>query len=270
MAVSLHHASPPDFFERHIRRLAWYALLASIALLVPIVRTSASTDLNLVGALGALVIVVVVLTVVRDVGRYVRREQARRAESASAAEQTGACLAAATIHDRIANLLSVTVGYVELLAESEQLSPEARDQAERAVQAALSATRAVSGFKESLGCAAETGDTVALAAGGLRVTSHDQRLAFRPGETWVYEPHSRTMRSRDGVVVASISPTLDRTSAMTAGRLLAESPVMFEVLGDVQHLGATLLSNGTASRQVEVELRTVLDRINTLASQVQP
>jgi len=188
-----------------------------------------------------------------------------------AAQQAGACLAAATIHDRIANLLSVTVGYVELIGEAEQLSVLARDQADRAVQAALAATRAVSAFRESLGCAAEPLDVSAAGpAGGLGTSAQQERVTFGPGEAWAYDPHSRTIRTGDGVVVATVSPTLDRSSAMMTAQLMTETPAIWEVLSDAQHLGASLLANRKWSRPIEVELRTILERINTLASRVQP
>jgi hypothetical protein len=269
MALSLPQASRPDFFERHIRRLAWYTLLASIALLTPIVRKSDSAETELVSALGAGVIVIAVLTVVRDVGRYVRQEQVRRQAAAAASQQAGACLAAATIHDRIANLLSVTVGYVELVGEAEQLSPLAREQAELAIQAALAATRAVSAFKESLGCEALAVQPPSP-RGGLGASVREKRVTFRPGKSWVFDPHSRTIRTEEGVIVATISPILDRSSAMTTGRLMTGAPAMWEVLGAAQHLGISLLANRRWSRPVEVELRTVLERINSMTSHVQP
>ncbi len=178
MAVSLPRAPHSEFFERHIRRLGWYVLVASMALLIPLTRLDAPTDLSLVSALGAAIIVVTVFTVIRDVGRYVRQEQARRREAALASSRIGACDAAARIQDRIANLLSLTVGYVELLAEAEQLSPLARDQAERAVGAAMSASRAVSAFKESLGCGPDADPAL------LGADTADQRLSAEAETMW--------------------------------------------------------------------------------------
>jgi hypothetical protein len=269
MSLSLPQASRPDFFERHIRRLAWYTLLASVVLLIPITRKSDSPDIALATALGAAVLVTAVLTVVRDVGRYVRQEQVRRQTAVTAAQQLGACLAAATIHDRIANQLSVTVGYVELVGEAEQLSPLAREQAELAIQAALAATRAVSAFKESLGCEALAVQPPSP-RGGLGASVREKRVTFRPGKSWVFDPHSRTIRTEEGVIVATISPTLDRSSAMMTARLMTDAPAIWEVLGEVQHLGVSLLANRKWSRPVEVELCTVLERINALAGHVQP
>jgi hypothetical protein len=268
MALSLPQASRPDFFERHIRRLAWYTLLASIVLLIPIARSSDSPDVEMASALGAAVIVIAVLTVVRDVGRYVRQEQERRRAAAVASQQAGACLAAATIHDRISNLLSVTVGYVELGGEAEQLSPLAREHTELAVQAALAATRAVSAFRESLGCEALA--VSPLPPGRLRASLPEKRVTFRPGKAWAYDPHSRTIRTEDGVVVATVAPTLDRSSAMMTGRLMTDAPAIWEVLGEAQHLGVSLLANRKWTQPVEVELRSVLERINDLAGHVQP
>ncbi|HEY0583285.1 MAG TPA: hypothetical protein VGE94_13965 [Chloroflexota bacterium] len=270
MALSLHQVAPrPDLFERHIRRLAWYTLLASAALLIPIVRTSASPDLGLVGALAALVIVIAVLAVIRDVRRYVQAEQVRRREATLLSQHAGACSAAATIQDRISNLLSITVGYVELVAETERLSPLAHEQAERAIQSALAASRAVSVFKESLDCH-HVSEPQATATPGSPPREIGMRLTFRPGQTWSYDPQSRTIQTEDGAVVATVSANVQRSSALTAGQLLSASMAMWDVLGDAQHLGMSLLADGLPDRSAEVELRTLLERINALAAHAQP
>ena len=269
MALSLPQASRPDFFERHIRRLAWYTLLASIVLLIPMARGSNSPGFELASALGAAVIVIAVLTVVRDVGRYVRQEQVRRQATAVASQHAGACLAAATIHDRIANLLSVTVGYAELVADAEPLSPEARDHTERAVQAALAATRAVSTFRASLGCEAEPFHVPAPTLAASVGAAGEQPSTSGQDQAWAYDPNSRTIHTADGAVVATLSPTLDRSDAITTGRLMTNAPAMWAVLGDAQHLRAALLANRQLSSPAEVELRTVLERINALASHIQ-
>lgn len=272
MALSLRHPVRPDFFERHIRHLAWYMLLASIVLLIPIARRPDSPGFDeLTSGLGALVMVVAVLAVIRDVGRYVRQAQVRQHMAVDAARQTGACLAAAKIHDRIANLLSITVGYVELVEEMEPLSALGRDQTGRAIQAALAATRAVSEFKESLGCAGVPIEALPLGpTGGFEPLVQPEQVTLSPGQAWVYEPQSRTIRTPDGVVLATLSPALDRSSATTTGRLITDAPVLWEVLGDTQHLGVSLLASRTWSRAKEAEVRAVVERINALVSHIQP
>ena len=71
---------------------------------------------------------------------------------------------------------------------------------------------------------------------------------------WLTEPNvhpSRLMPAcramLDGVVVATVSPTLDRSSAMMTGRLMTNAPAIWEVLGDAQHLG------GVTAGQPQVE-----------------
>jgi hypothetical protein len=229
MAVSLPRAPRTELFERHIRRLGWYMLIGSLALLIPVTRLATPTpiDLSLLAALGATIVVVTVFTVIRDVGRFVRQEQVRRREAAYASRRVGACQAAARLQDRIANFLSLTVGYTELLAEAEQLSPLAREQADKAVSAAMAASRAVSTFKESLGCAPEL-------------------------DGWLLDG------PRDRSSVGSV----DR-------RLSAEAQTMWSLLGDTQHLGARLLADSGCNREAQAELQTLLERINTLATRLE-
>jgi hypothetical protein len=57
MAVSLPHPSRVDF-EHHIKRLAWYALLANIGLLIPMVGASIPPPLQLAGALAPGIMVI--------------------------------------------------------------------------------------------------------------------------------------------------------------------------------------------------------------------
>jgi hypothetical protein len=267
MAIGLQRAARPDFFERHVRRLAWYTLFASIALLAPIARASLPTDLGLAGALAALVIAIAVFRLVTDVSRYVRQEQARRFEAAAASRHAGACLAAAAIHDRVANLLSVTVGYVEIVAEEEKLSEAGRQQTEQAVAAAIAATRAVSAYKQSLGCEREL---LTLADLPPVAESLGQTVAWQPVEGWSYNPRTRTVHAPDGMLVATVAPGIDGSSASTLGRMMTAAPAMWDVLGDAQHVGVSMLLHARQSRDVERDLRDVLDRINTLSDRIQP
>jgi hypothetical protein len=267
MAISLQPAARPDFFERHVRRLAWYTLFASIALLAPLARASLPTDLGLAGALAALVIAVAVFRLVTDVSRYVRQEHARRVEAAVASQHAGACLAAAAIHDRVANLLSVTVGYVEIVAEEEQLSEAGRQQAEQAVASAIAATRAVSAYKQSLGCEMEPQTS---AGSSPLAEPPGQTVVWQPVDGWSYDPRTRTVHAPDGTLVATVAPGIDRSMASTVGRMMTAAPAMWDVLGDAQHVGVSLLVRTPQLRDVERELREVVDRINTLSDRVQP
>jgi hypothetical protein len=258
MALSLPRASRPEVFERHIKRLAWCALLAGIALLVPIVGASIPANLELAVALGASVLVVAVFAVVRDVDRYVREERVRQREVLVSSRQRGACEAASTIHDRVANLLSLTVGYVELLAEDELLSSTAREQAGRALDGALSAARMVSAYKQSLGCDGEVAAPELPAA-----------RPSRPATRWWYDSNTRTLQDQQGGAVANLSPALDDTDALANGRLLAEAPLLWNVLADAQQLSIALLAGRTPSEVVDTQTRELLERINTLADRLE-
>jgi hypothetical protein len=271
MALSFSDTSRPDVFDRHIKRLAWYALLASIALLIPIVRSSVPNELGLVGALGAMVLVVAVLAVVRDVGHYVRQERARRREGAVTARRAGACSAADAIQDRVANSLAVTIGYVDFLVEDEHLPLETRDHAQRALGGALAAARVVSTFRKSLGCGAQVNGPLSD-EGTLRHGAEQRTQADAPataGSTpWSYEQRTRTIRSQDGVIVANLSSAPDDAGRAFNGRLIAEAPALWDVLGDAQRLGIYLLADEPLTRRDRTRIRQILEHINEVTARV--
>jgi len=224
VAITFQRASPARF-DRHIKRLVWCALIGSLALLVPVTQMSPSVNAGLLGGLGAVVVVVAGLAVVRDVSRYVRSEAARRAESTRRSRHYGACQAAEVIQDRVGNLLSLTVGYVDFLFEDEQLSTEGRERAERALESALAATRAVSTFRQSLGCGASS---------------------LRDWHAAVVEP-----------------PSDDELARLQAARLVAQGPAVRDALGEVQHLLATLLMTPRPHQEV-ARVGTTLEHVNEL------
>ncbi|MBV9168972.1 MAG: hypothetical protein JOZ81_02660 [Chloroflexi bacterium] len=162
MALSLPRKSNVPF-ERQVRHLAWFALVASIAMLVPLMRVGLAPELQLAMGLGASVIIVAVWMLVASVPRYVRQQQSRAYELAKASHLEGACQTAEAIQDRVANLLSITVGYAEFLVEDEELSVETRERAQQALDSALAAARVVSTFKEALGCEGRGGIDLAEA-----------------------------------------------------------------------------------------------------------
>ena len=88
-------------FDRHIRRLAWFALLASIVLLLPTVGLSASPALQLAAALGAVVLTTVVRTLIETVRGYVREQRMQAREAAEASRRSGGRMAAEAIQDRV-------------------------------------------------------------------------------------------------------------------------------------------------------------------------
>jgi hypothetical protein len=256
VAITVSETRTETAFDRHIKRLIWCALIGSLALLIPSTDASFSENMNLVGALGAIVVVIAGLTVVRDVGRFAHQQVARRAEAAQRSRRHGACQAAEAIQDRVANLLSATVGYVDFLSEDEHLPSEARSHAQRALESALAASRAVAAFRNSLGCGPSTlqpWDAIAadLAVGGASATSGP----------WWYDEVARTVRTRDGKSVAALPHGLDGATEVQRGRLIAQSPALRDALADVQHLAAMLLATPRAPEEV-AELRVVLERIN--------
>jgi hypothetical protein len=264
MVVSFPIASSPRAFDRHIKRLVWYTLLGSIALLVPVAYASSSIDATLIEALGAAVVVIAVLTVGRDVSRYVGYETARRREAANASRRAGACRAADAIQDRVANLLSVTVGYVDFLAEDEHLPAEAHEHAARALDSALAAARVVSAFRQSLGC--EPPPTADAAQASLERGDAAREARVAP---WNYDPDSQTIRAENGDLVASLRPLPDKVAEGRNGRFIAEAPALWDVLSDAQQLASVLLAGAPRGRAEEARIRAVLDRINAVTQRLE-
>ena len=261
--------SSASAFDRHIKRLAWCALLGSLAILIPELGPGNFSGSTLTVALGAIVIVIAVLVVVRDISRYVRHEAARRRETARVSAQAGACRAADAIQDRVANLLSVTVGYVDFVTEDEQLNERTLEHARQARDSALAAARAVSAFRRSLGCT-PVPQHVELAAPAV-----DQGRSAAAGEpavrnkSWWYDDSRRTVRARDGTILANVRHMRDRSAELRTGRLIADAPALWDVLTDAQRVVIQLLARPGRDDTEEAHLRELLERINAVADQIE-
>jgi hypothetical protein len=141
--LSDRHAEQPRLleagpgFERHIKRLAWYALLGVLVLASSSLQSEVEPGQRWGAALAALVLVVAIWSAVKDVSGYIRLERERRRTAALA------------VQDRVANALSRTVTYTDILAADTRLPADAREQARLAGDAARAAARAVSEFKDA-------------------------------------------------------------------------------------------------------------------------
>ena len=150
MLTSLPHA-PPHPFSQHIRRLCWFALTAGLVIIARAVQPSlepspAATLLAVAVFLGA------IWAIVAHVSDYVRREQVRRREAIETAWRAAACQTALTIQDRLANRLSLALGYAEFLADDARLPDDVRQQAQKVMDGARAAAQVVSAVKHELGC----------------------------------------------------------------------------------------------------------------------
>jgi hypothetical protein len=137
--------SPPNPLRR-VKRLALVVMLSILALDAVIMDP---TDLAVDGRLSLAVVVgmVAVWAIVSEVATYLRVEGANRAANAQAARLEGARLTATAMQDRIANKLSLTVGYCEFLANDPRVPADLREQAELARQGAMAAAETVSELK---------------------------------------------------------------------------------------------------------------------------
>ena len=131
---------------RRVKRLTWFALLGALAIvggsqIVDDLPRQISTEL----ALG--IIVVASWAILAQVGSYLRSEEARRAAESEVARLEGARSTASAMQDRIANKLSLTVGYTEFLVTDPRLPPDLREQAQKAMDGALAAAEIMSELK---------------------------------------------------------------------------------------------------------------------------
>jgi hypothetical protein len=131
---------------RRVKRLVWFALVACVALIGTL---ESQTDLpqQLSVRLALAVILVASWAVVMHVTVYLRAEDTRRAAEAKAARLEGARMTASAMQDRIANKLSLTVGYAEFLITDPRLPEDLRDHAQRAMDGARAAAEQMSELK---------------------------------------------------------------------------------------------------------------------------
>jgi len=138
-------SATPDVLRR-IKRLIWFALVACVAL-IGTLETESQVAQQLSVRLALAVILVASWAIVMQVTLYLRTEDARRAAESEAARLEGARLTASAMQDRIANKLSLTVGYTEFLVTDPRLPEDLREHAQRAMDGARAAAEQMSELK---------------------------------------------------------------------------------------------------------------------------
>jgi hypothetical protein len=129
-----------------VKRLIWFALVACVSLIGTLeMHQGGPQQLSTRLALG--VILVASWAIVMHVTLYLRAEDARRAAESEAARLEGARLTANAMQDRIANKLSLTVGYAEFLVTDPRLPEDLREQAQKAMDGARAAAEQMSELK---------------------------------------------------------------------------------------------------------------------------
>jgi hypothetical protein len=139
-------ATTTESVLRRVKRLIWFALLACVAL-VATVETPQHLPQSLIIRLALAVILVASWAIVLQVTSYLRAEDARRAAASETARLEGARLTASAMQDRIANKLSLTVGYAEFLVTDPRLPDDLREQAQKAMDGARAAAEQMSELK---------------------------------------------------------------------------------------------------------------------------
>jgi hypothetical protein len=131
---------------RRVKRLTWFALLACVAL-IGALQNGQDMPEQLSVRLALAVILVASWAIVIHVTIYLRAEDARRVADSEAARLEGARLTASAMQDRIANKLSLTVGYTEFLVTDPRLPEDLREHAQRAMDGARAAAEQMSELK---------------------------------------------------------------------------------------------------------------------------
>src|SRR5579859_2028583 len=131
---------------RRIKRLIWFALVACVAL-IGTLESNQDLPQQLSIRLALAVILVASWAIVMHVTVYLRTEDGRRAAEAEAARLEGARMTANAMQDRIANKLSLTVGYAEFLVTDPRMPDDLREHAQRAIDGARAAAEQMSELK---------------------------------------------------------------------------------------------------------------------------
>lgn len=131
---------------RRVKRLIWFALVACVAL-IGTLESSQELPQQLSVRLALAIILVASWAIVMHVTVYMRSEDARRAAESEAARLEGARMTASAMQDRIANKLSLTVGYAEFLVTDPRLPDDLREHAQRAMDGARAAAEQMSELK---------------------------------------------------------------------------------------------------------------------------
>jgi len=109
--------------------------------------TSDSISYQLSEQVALAVILVASWAILLQVTRHLRTEDARRAAASEAALLEGARMTASAMQDRIANKLSLTVGYTEFLVTDPRMPEDLREHAQRAMNGARAAAEQMSELK---------------------------------------------------------------------------------------------------------------------------
>src|SRR5579864_2967729 len=144
-ARSAQYTTTP-YLLRRVKRLIWFALVACVAL-IGTLEGAQDVPEQLSTRLALAVILVASWAILTHVTVYLRAEDVRRAAESEAARLEGARLTASAMQDRIANKLSLTVGYTEFLLIDPRLPEDLRQHAQRAMDGARAAAEQMSELK---------------------------------------------------------------------------------------------------------------------------
>ena len=135
-----------SYVLRRVKRLIWFALVACVAL-IGALQGRQELAQQVSERLALAVILVASWAIVVHISVYLRAEDVRRAAESEAARLEGARMTASAMQDRVANKLSLTVGYTEFLVTDPRLPEDLREHAQRAMDGARAAAEQMSELK---------------------------------------------------------------------------------------------------------------------------
>jgi hypothetical protein len=140
--------APAPIVVRRIRRLAWFGLTACVAVLSATLACGLAPVLQAENDLAILVIVGVNWAIIARVAQYARDEEDRLAIREASARLETRLAVARLANDRIKNKLSLVAGYSEFVVNDSRLPADLRDAAQRALDGAFAAARAVDDLQD--------------------------------------------------------------------------------------------------------------------------
>src|ERR1051325_6520410 len=134
---------PSPNLVRRVQRLAWFGLTACVVIVGVSAACGLESLLQAGDRLAILVILVSTWAIVAQVSSYAQGEQERLSTLEASARRETAIAMARLAKDRVKNKLSLVAGYSEFVVSDPRLPADLRDSAQRALDGAFAAARAI-------------------------------------------------------------------------------------------------------------------------------
>jgi len=143
-------ATQAPWVLRRVRRLAWFALTASTVIVGTTAACSLGPLTQLDNDLALLVILISSWAIMNQVANYARGEEERLADREQLAREETVRAVVRVAKDRINNKLSLIAGYSEFLANDPRIPTDLRNSAQKAVEGAFAAAKAIDELSDTV------------------------------------------------------------------------------------------------------------------------